>query len=309
MTDRSQPPSAPTLATDTSPQDARPERLAHTFPRPGSSLYHALKVVPAQQRAPLETWLTWWHETALIPYEVRDPGVAEQKLTWWLSELKRAEQGQAQHPLLQRVKAFNLLPNSPTWPEWPLWSQQIEGLIQLVHQTRWLDDGSLQRHARQTTGAAAESAAVLLGATSDAARSAANLLGVGLRQAHQLGRLGQDARAGWVNVAIDVLQTHDVKAHQLTRPDAQQVPAGWSTLLGHLHAQAHTTLDQGLSAIRALSRAEQRALKPLLVLAHIQLAQMAAVAQSGDLVLHQRIVLTPLMKSWISQKVRWGLLK
>jgi len=38
------------------------------------------------------------------------------------------------------------------------------------------------------------------------------------------------------------------------------------------------------------------------------LQQLGALADQGDRVLHERIVLTPLRKWWISQKVRWGVL-
>jgi phytoene synthase len=36
---------------------------------------------------------------------------------------------------------------------------------------------------------------------------------------------------------------------------------------------------------------------------------MAAIEAGGGRVLHERIVLTPLRKWWISQRVRWGWLR
>lgn len=275
------------------------------FPRPGSSLYHALRTVPPGRRPTAALWLQWWHEVSQIPYTVSDPGVAESKLRWWLAEIQRAAEQKAEHPLMQRIQAqAHASPES--WPQWSLWTQQLQGLIQLTQQTRWLDDASLQRHARETTGAATESIACLLGAGTEAARTAACQLGVGLRQAHQLARLGQDARAGWVNVAIDVLQTHDVRAHQLSKPDPHQAPPGWTGLVNHLHGQARASIEQGLNDLRALPSDQQRALRPLLVLAHLHLALIDTIAASGDLVLHQRVMLTPLRKGWITQKVQWG---
>ena len=282
---------------------------ADVFPHPGSSLYYALATAPAGRRAALRLWLQWWHETSQIPFKIHDPGVAETKLRWWLQELQDAAKGQAHHPLIKGLLSDKAVQASGCWPDWPLWASQIEGLLTLVHQTRWLDDASLQRHAQQTTGAACEGAACLLGANSAAARQAARQLGWGLRQAHQLARIGQDARAGWVQLGIDVLQAHDVKAHQLSKPDAAQVPEGWPALLAHLHKQATDNILSGLTACRALPAAETRALLPLRVLAHLHLQLIDEIASQGDRVLHERIVLTPLRKWWVAQRVRWGLLR
>ena len=279
---------------------------AAPVPRPGSSLYHALRSAPPALRPALQLWLQWWHEVSRIPLEVSDAGVAESKLQWWAQEVRDSLAGQPHHPLMQARAALSALPEPSAWPEITLWAQQLEGLIQLVHQTRWLDDATLQRHNRMSTGAALEGAACILGASSASARSAACLLGMGLRQSHQVARLGLDARLGWVNVSIDVLQTHDVKAHQLSKPDANQAPAGWPGLLQHLIEQARASIEQGLSAIQALPDAEVRALLPLRVVAHIHLTQLQEIAGKGDRILHERVLLTPLRKWWISQRVRWG---
>ena len=287
-----QPPAAPHHATD--------------VPRVGSSLYHALRLTPAQRRPALDLWLRCWHELSRIPLDVHDPRVAEAKLGWWRQEVAETAQGRARHPLTRAWLA--LPPSEGVAASWPLWQQQLDGLTQLVHQTRWMDDASLQRHMQQTTGAACTVAAHLLGARSDAALAAAKDVGQGLRQAHQLARLGQDARAGWVMVGIDLLQSHDVRAHQLSRPTSP-MPSGWPALLATLHQRARATLLQALDAVRALPPTERQALRPLVYLVHTSLALSDAVQAAGETVLHQRIVLTPLRKSWIAQQVRWGWLR
>lgn len=294
--------STPSSSTPAAPlaDSARP------IPRPGSSLYFALRCTPLAQRPALQLWLQWWHEVSRIPLEVSDAGVAESKLQWWAQEVRDGLAGQPHHPLMKARAALPALSEPSVWPELTLWTQQLDGLIQLVHQTRWLDDAALQRHNRMSTGVALEGAACILGACSVAARSAACLLGTGLRQSHQVARLGLDARLGWVNVPIDVLQTHDVKAHQLSKPDATQAPAGWPRLLHHLIEQARASIEQGLAAIDALPPAEVQALLPLRVVAHIHLTQLQEIGGKGDRILHERVLLTPLRKWWISQRVRWG---
>lgn len=279
-----------------------------SFPRPGSSLAHALRLTDAAHRPALACWLHWWHETARIPLDVHDPGVAESKLRWWIAELQATEQGQPGHPLMRERRALQL-PSGASWPALTLWLTQIESLIQLVHQNRWMDEDHFVHHAQQTTGLACEGAACLLGADSESAREAARNLGTGLRLSHRIARLGQDARAGWVMVGIDLLQTHDVKAHQLLKPTPGQTPPGWTPLLADLVQRARHPLADALSQIRQLPRQEARALRPLTLLAHLALAQVEVVATAGDAVLHQRLLPTPWRKAWIAQRVAWGWLR
>lgn len=278
-------------------------------PALGTSLYYALRCAPQPQRVSLTVWLQWWHEIAQIPLNVSDPGVAETKLRWWTHELQSCRQGQASHPITKALS--NSLQGTDVASDrvWQLALEQVNALIDLVHQTRWMDQATLRRHQMGSTGAATEAAALLLGVSSAHGASWARQLGVGLRQSHQLARLGQDARAGWVHVPIDVLQNHDVRAHQISKPQPGQTPPSWPGLLGHLVLLAQTDLQQALAGIRALPSPERRAFKPLIALAHMHLGLLEALGASGDTVLHQRLMLTPLRKWWITQKVRWGLLR
>lgn len=272
--------------------------------QPGSSLYYALQSAPAALRPALLAWGQWWHEVSAIPLAVHDQGVAQTKLSWWQQEVRQSFEGKAQHPLTRRL--FEAIPAPGQRPPQALWQEQLEGLHTLVQQTRWLDEPTLLRHAQSTTGAACEGVACLLGVRSPEALAAARALGVGLRQAHHLARLGQDARLGWLHVPVNVLQRHDVKAHELLRPAVDQAPPSWPALLAHLHAQARTSLLSALQAINALPAGERRALQALRVLAALQLALIDEIASRGARVLHERIILTPLRKWWISTRVRWG---
>lgn len=274
--------------------------------RPGSSLALALAMTPVRHRPALSVWLSFWQDTARIPFEVHDPAIAEAKLQWWRQEVAAAERGQAQHPCTQAWRA-TALPAAAIWPAASLWDSQLAGLAALVHQTRWMQDSAWQAHAEATTGAACHGAALLLGATSEAAQAAAARLGLGLRQAHRVARLGQDTRAGWVQVGIDLLQHHDVKAHQLTRPDQSAPAEGLPGLVMALIDQARATLTEAEQQLKRLDRAEQVALRPLRLLARLNLALLDSLAQSPESVLQHRKMLTPLRKAWLAFGMRWGL--
>lgn len=277
-------------------------------PALGTSLYYALKSVPAQQRSALTSWVQWWHEIAQIPFNVSDPGVAETKLRWWSQELQACSQGRPSHPLSKALAAQLPFDDEASRALWALCQIQVQGEIDLVHQTRWMDEASLTANQDVTTGAAFEGAALLLGVRSPQGRSAARLCGLAVRQAHQLARLGQDARAGWIQVPIDTLQAHDVKAHQLGKPQ-QDPPPGWPRLLAHLAAQAQGSQQKAHEALRSLQPAEHDALTPMRVLLYIHIRHVSELAGSGSVLLHHRVVLTPLRKWWIAQRVQWGWLR
>lgn len=271
--------------------------------RPGSSLYYALQSAPSKLRPSLQAWIHWWHEVSSIPLNVGDPGVAQTKLGWWHQEVRHGFEGKPTHPL-SKALFQQPVPAPGRRPPIEVWLAQVEGLQALVQQTRWLDEPSQKKHALDTTGAASEGAAHLLGARSEAALSAAHELGWGLRQAHHLARLGQDARLGWLHVPVSTLQQYDVKAHELLRPAPGQAPEHWQALLGQLHGQARQSLLASLAAIARLPAEERKALRPLRVLAALQLALIDEIAARGAGTLHERIILTPLHKWWIATKTR-----
>lgn len=271
--------------------------------RPGSSLYYALQSAPSKLRPSLQAWIHWWHEVSSIPLNVGDPGVAQTKLGWWHQEVRHGFEGKPTHPL-SKALFMQPIPEPGRLPPIEVWLAQVEGLQALVQQTRWLDEPSQKKHALATTGAASEGAAHLLGVRSEAALSAAHELGWGLRQAHHLARLGQDARLGWLHVPVGILQQHDVKAHELLRPVSGQVPEQWPALLGQLRAQARQSLLASLDTIKRLPAADRKALRPLRVLAALQLALIDEIATRDAAVLHERIILTPLRKWWIAARTR-----
>jgi phytoene synthase len=266
-----------------------------------------MRAMPADTRAISAIWLSWWHETARIPLTIEDIGVAQTKLSWWASAIQEAATtGDAAHPLLQAMCRANGH-EAGTSPPWPMWQDQLQALQDLLQQNRWMDEASLAHHLQRSTAQAAAGLTWLQGARAEATLDAARLWGMALRRHHMLARLGQDARAGWVHVPVDTLQRFEVKAHQLVKPQPGQTPAGWPALLAHLRQQADDAIAQARAATRALPARERQRLRPLAVLGAIYAAQTRVVANSGDAVLFQRLMLTPLRKSWEAQKQAWRL--
>ena len=271
--------------------------------RDGTSLYYAIASAPVARQALLSAWVRWWHEVSSIPFAVSDPSVAQSKLAWWAHEVGQSFEGRPQHPLTQALMAHGLA----NLPPQALWIEQIAGLQDLVQQNRWMDEPTQRRHALATTGAACEGAAFVLGIRNEQTLSTCRSLGWGLRQAHMLARLGQDARNGWLHVPISLLQASDVKAHELLRPVDHLVPPHWPALLAQLHQQAHQSLSLGIQAMDALPADQRKALRPLRVLVRLNIALIDEIGRQDSLVLRERVVLTPLRKWWGATQVRCGL--
>lgn len=273
-------------------------------PRPGSSLHLALlSAGPARPR--LQAWVRWWHEVSRIPYEVSDPAIADRKLAWWAQAVQDAFRQPPQHPLLRELLLTDDHLDTSKVPPLDLWLQQIEGLQVLTQQTRWMDETTLLRHIKATTGSACEGAVLMTGATQLATHALARRAGTALRRVHILARLGQDARQGWLHIPIDVLQRHGVRAHELLNP-VSAVPD--ELIRGLLDAWAQQAREE-ITAIRmearALPHAERRAWRPLAVLLRLALLLLDDLARAGYPVLQQRLVVGTWRKLWTAQRERW----
>jgi len=280
-----------------------PPRDVPPFPRPGSSLALAIQTAGGRRPA-LMAWARWWHEVSRIPTSVSDAAIGEKKLAWWAQAVNDAFRQPPQHPLLVDLLGTSSPAEREQAPPQALWQSQIQGLGTLLQQTRWLDQTGLRHHMDQTTGAALEGAAWVLGARSPQALSTARALGVALRQAHLLSRVGQDAHAGWLHIPVDVLQQHDVRAHEWLRPAPEAPTDAMVGLMAQWQSEIVQALTQALGALHDLPAAERAALRPLRVLAHLNLVLMADLAEHHYQVLRQRISVGPWRKWWAAVTTR-----
>ena len=66
----------------------------------GSDIYYVLRQVPFKKREAYQALHILATEFNRIAEDYREPGVAEQKLLWWKTEIERFFAGEAQHPFL-----------------------------------------------------------------------------------------------------------------------------------------------------------------------------------------------------------------
>lgn len=271
------------------------------FPRPYSSLNLALHAC-GKHRPTVEAWLRWWNEISSTPYHVSDPGVGEKKLAWWAKAITLSFQSPPQHPLLKAIA-----PGSGVLitPPIDLWLSQVQAMMTLCGQTRWLDEATLAAHIEDSTSAACRSVVWLMGSHDEQALEVAGALGQGLRRAHILARLGQDASKGWLHIPVDWLQRFNVKAHELLKPAPAPYPEPIQQLLKAWHDDVQTRLQDSLNAARKLPREHRKALKPLVVLASLNLQLLADLQAQQFPMLHQRVLVGPWRKLFKSRQASW----
>lgn len=273
------------------------------FPRPGSALDLALKTAGAH-RPRLTAWAQWWHEISRIPYEVSDPAVGEKKLLWWQHAVADAQRQPPQHPRLKALLGESTPPDWAPLPPAACWSGQLQALQDLLHQTRWLDSAGLQRHMQHSTGLAVEGAAWILGVREPAALAAARDLGVALRKAHILTRVGQDAHAGWLHLPVDLLQQHGTKAHEWTRPAADAPTEAMKQLMRQWQQQTLADLRDSLARLNLAAGAQRPALRPLRVLTALNVKLLDDLDAHDYQILRQRISVGPWRKWFTAWRTR-----
>ena len=266
----------------------------------GSSFYYAFLFLPPERRAAITAFYAFCREIDDVVDEVSDPGVAQSKLDWWRGEVRNAFNGQASHPALQA-----LLPHASAYRiEARQLLQVIEGCEMDLSQTRYLDFANLKQYCHLVAGVVGEVAAGIFGQTDPRTTDYAHQLGLALQLTNIIRDVGEDAVRGRVYLPIEDLQRFDVKAHELVKRGSTSdasFPQRFEALLRFQIERALATYGEALALLPAQDR---RAQKPGLMMASIYRTLLQEIAREPQLVLTQRVSLTPLRKLWLAWKVQ-----
>jgi phytoene synthase len=274
---------------------------AHPAPQPPSSLARAaLAWTPADERTRLLGWLEWARQVAAVAHEVHDPGVAQAKLQWWMSETRQAHAGQAQHPLL---KSLGAQADAGPRPGLDTALAYIQGWADDLQQARHLDERSVLRHAEATGGHLAAWCTGWVSPPDAGLEAYARAAGRTLRLAAIVRRLGLDAARGALYIPIDDLQRFDIKAHQiLSRGPDLPASSAYQALMQHQHARVREQMAQARDLCPTRLPLSCSALPIWL---DLEEKRLALVAGQRYAVLDQIITLTPLQLSWHAGRSRW----
>ncbi|WP_137895958.1 presqualene diphosphate synthase HpnD [Ramlibacter sp. 2FC] len=273
-----------------SPQDYVQQKAAAS----GSSFYYAFLFLPPARRAAITAFYAFCREVDDVVDEVDDPGVAQNKLAWWRTEVAQAFSGQPSHPVMQA-----LLPHAGAYGiEQRHLQAVIEGCQMDLEQTRYLDYAGLQRYCHLVAGIVGEVSAHIFGQTQAATTDYAHKLGLAFQLTNIIRDVGEDALRGRIYLPVNELQRFDVKAHEILK---RQYSERFSALMRFQAERAHALYDEALALLPA---ADRRAQKPGLMMASIYRTLLREIERDDFRVLHQRIALTPLRKLWLAWKVQ-----
>ena len=267
----------------------------------GSSFYYAFLFLPTERRAAITAFYAFCREIDDVVDEVTDPSVAQNKLAWWRREVAQAYAGQAQHPVMLALQ--------PLAPAFGIEARHllavIDGCQMDLDQSRYLDFHQLKTYCHLVAGIVGEVSARIFGQTDPQTTAYAHTLGRALQLTNIIRDVGEDAMRGRVYLPINELQQFNVKAHELIKRGQGPVDANFAprfeALMRFQIERAQATYDEALALLPA---SERRAQKPGLMMASIYRTLLDEIATDPQLVLTQRVSLTPLRKFWLAWKVQ-----
>ena len=267
----------------------------------GSSFYYAFLFLPAPRRAAITAFYAFCRQIDDVVDETTDLGVAQTKLDWWRTEVNRSFAGQPQHPVMRA-----LAPHAPTYGiEARHLLAVIDGCQMDLDQSRYLDFANLSTYCHLVAGIVGEVSAHIFGQTQAQTTAYAHTLGRALQLTNIIRDVGEDAMRGRIYLPINELQQFNVKAHELIKRGQGAVepdfPQRFESLMRFQIKRAQATYDEALALLPATDR---RAQKPGLMMASIYRTLLNEIATDPQLVLTQRVSLTPLRKFWLAWKVQ-----
>ncbi len=258
---------------------------------PGSMRYFALLYTPQPLRAAV---------TALyvIDAEIRESAqnpnhdVAHTRLQWWRQEIDRLVNANPQHPATRTLHA---LPGFERKDFSRLHELLAAADMDLARMT-YLNLRELRAYCSRSGGTIQEMIAMLLlpAAPEEPVRTAANRIGIGVRQTEILRDVRQDAYDGRLYLPLDELQKDAVGIEELR---SKELNSKTRAVLARFHHAIAPDLD---AEITAFDRDLRAYLRPLLVMAALHRRLLERIARSNYAVATQRIELGPVEKPWLA---------
>ena len=280
------------------PQDYAQQKVATA----GSSFYYAFLFLTPPRRAASTAFYAFCREVDDVVDEMQDAGVAQAKLDWWRRAVIDAFSDRPEHPTLRA-----LMPHTITYG---IEAQQllaiIDGCQMDLDQNRYLDFANLQRYCHLVAGVVGEVAARIFGQTDPRTTEYAHHLGLALQLTNIVRDVGEDAVRGRIYLPVNDLQRFDIKAHELLkrRESVSNDTDFQRRFRALMQFQCGRALNQYDLALSLLPNADRRTQKPGLMMASIYRTLLHEIAAEPQLVLTQRVSLTPLRKFWLAWKVQ-----
>jgi len=251
--------------------------------RSGSNFLTGFVCLDADRRAGMTAIYAFCRVADDAVDEAPDPATGAGHLAFWRDELAAAAAGRATTPVGQAVQAAMQRFGVPAGPLGDL----LDGVAMDLAPKPVADDAELHRYCYRVAAAVGLACLPVLGATSAGAREFADALGHALQRTNILRDLRGDAEGGRCYVPATWLAAAGVAREWLRGegPDAAFAPGGpVAQVCGRLAEAAAAQFARAHAALRALPRAERRALVPARIMGAVYGELLVRLRQcQGDL--------------------------
>jgi phytoene synthase len=256
----------------------------------GSSFYYSFLFLPKPRRLAITALYAFCREVDDVVDETSDTGVAQQKLSWWRSEVRAMLAGQPTHPVTRA-----LAPHLSTYHlEGRHLFAIIDGMEMDLTQTRYLDFTALERYCWHVASVVGILSASIFGVSDPKTLQFAEKLGLAFQLTNIIRDVGEDARKGRIYLPINDMQQFQVTAADILNARHSEK---FVALMQFQYDRAQHCYEE---AFALLPPADRRAQRTSLIMAAIYRALLVEIKHDGFRVLQHRISLTPLRKLWLA---------
>jgi phytoene synthase len=248
-----------------------------TAPR-GSSLYYSLLGVSEPKRFLITALQAYANELRKTSEQYQEAAVARVKLLWWKEEVDRMFAKEARHPISQNLQpyldAFHLSKTA--------FLALIEASLLSIETQVFQNQQELATHYQHTGGIleSLKCQVLLDGKKDDDIEQFAHHIGITLEAIRHIHYFADFYQREQLYLPANSFQNFDEK-----------------NLPQYLKTQADFARDSYKQALKHLVN-HQKALKPILLYAGLELKLLEAIEKDGFQVLKHRVELSPIRKLW-----------
>ena len=265
----------------------------------GSSFYYSFLFLPASQRRAIQALYAFCRVVDDIVDDCPDAHIANQKLTWWQSEIDRVFLEKPEHPigfeLLEAKNRYGLQKH--------LFEEILQGMRMDLQYSGYQTFDDLRLYCHCVASAPGLLAAQIFGFSDPKTLEYAKKLGVAFQLINIIRDIGEDTQRGRIYLPTQELEQFSVQESTILKA---QYSEPFKALMAFQSQRARDYYQQALEILPTTDRYSQR---PGLIMGNIYLTLLSEIEKSEFQVLNQKIQLTPLRKLWIAWTTARGIKK
>ncbi len=258
----------------------------------GSSFYYSFLFLPDDKKRAITAIYAFCREVDDIVDECKDIQIAEQKLTWWTTEVQRIFTGNAQHPV--GIELQHALQNFKLSRMW--FDEVIQGMFMDLRYHGYHSFDDLKLYCHRVASVVGMMAATVFGYQDHQTLEYAKKLGLAFQLVNIIRDVGEDARRGRIYLAEEDLVIYNIKPQDILSLKIQD-QAKFKELLTKYATLARSYYASAMQALPDVDRANQRS---GLIMARIYFCLLDEIERSGFDVMPHKITITPLRKLWLA---------